>query len=74
MLLDVDDDHAVIWTKPDDLKIDPKDPKAGLRNNPGAGFLVGLCDGSVRFLKASIDPKTLYALFTRDGGEVVNWP
>jgi hypothetical protein len=74
MLLDVDDDHAVIWTKPDDLKVEAKDPKVGLRNNPGSGFLVGLCDGSVRFLKASIDPKTLYALFTRDGGEVVNWP
>jgi len=74
MLVDADDDHAVIWTKPDDLKIDPKDPKAGLRNSPGPGFLVGLCDGSVRFLKASVDLKTLYALFTRDGGEVVNWP
>ncbi|HEV2948997.1 MAG TPA: DUF1559 domain-containing protein [Gemmataceae bacterium] len=74
MLVDGDDDHAVIWTKPDDLKVDPKNPKAGLRNNPGSGFLILLGDGSVHYFPANIDVKTLNALFTRDGGEVIKYP
>lgn len=74
MLVDGDDDHAVIWTKPDDFKPDPKNPKAGLRNNPGSGYLASFADGSVRFLPANIDPKIFYAMLTRDGGEVFNWP
>src|SRR5207248_1536085 len=26
-IVDADDDHAVIWTKPEDLKYDPKNPR-----------------------------------------------
>ncbi len=74
LTVDADDAHAVIWTKPDDLKIDPQKPQTGLHDHPRSGFLVGLADGSVRFLPAKIDAKTLNALFTRDGGEVVKWP
>jgi hypothetical protein len=74
LTVDVDDDHAVIWTKPEDLKIDPQKPQAGMRNQPSIGFLIGFADGSVHFLRPKIDAKTLNALFTRDGGEVVNLP
>jgi len=73
-IVDVDDDHAVIWTKPEDFKPDPQQPQKALRNHPGHGFLLGLADGSVRFLPAKVDAKTLHALFTRNGGEVINWP
>ncbi len=72
--VDVDDDHAVIWTKPEDFKPDPQQPQKGLRNHAGNRFMLGLADGSVRFVPAKIDVKTLHALFTRNGGEVVNWP
>jgi hypothetical protein len=74
ILVDGDDDHAVVWTKPDDLKIDQQKPEAGLRKHPSGGYLTGFADGSVHFLAAKIDAKTLYALFTRDGGEVVQLP
>jgi len=100
MLVDGDDDHAVIWTKPDDLKVDPKNPKAGLRNQGGVafrnlstsksrsfqkdggvreeevgrGFLTLFGDGSVHFLPPNIEAKTLHAMFTRDGGEVIKYP
>jgi prepilin-type processing-associated H-X9-DG protein len=41
---------------------------------PGAGANVVMFDGSVRFLAALIDPETLRALFTKDGGESVMLP
>ena len=65
MVVEVDDQHAVTWTRPDDLAFDPKDPKKGIGSLYEGGFNASFCDGSVHFLKASIDPKTLAALFTR---------
>jgi hypothetical protein len=71
LIVDADDDHAVIWTKPDDLKIDSKKPQAGLGNRNGEGFQVAFADGSVRFLKKDVSIKNLWAMFTIAGGEVV---
>jgi prepilin-type N-terminal cleavage/methylation domain-containing protein/prepilin-type processing-associated H-X9-DG protein len=39
--------------------------------HPG-GVQVAFADGSVQFLKETIDTKTLFALVTRDGGEILN--
>ena len=36
------------------------------------GLNVALCDGSCRFLPASVDRKIWYALMTRDGAEIIN--
>jgi hypothetical protein len=33
-----------------------------------------MCDGSVRFFRRNLDPQTLRALITRNGGEIVNLP
>ena len=71
MLVEVDDQHAVVWTRPDDLAFDPKDPKTGIGSPQQDGFITAFCDGSVRFLSAGVDAKTLSALFTRAGGEVI---
>jgi hypothetical protein len=71
MTLDASDDKAVIWTKPDDLEIDPDNPAKGLSTRHGMGFVVGMGDGSVRMIPANIDKKVLWALFTRAGGEVI---
>jgi prepilin-type processing-associated H-X9-DG protein len=40
-------------------------------NHPG-GVNTGFCDGSVRFIKDSINMPTWWAIGTRDGGEVVS--
>jgi hypothetical protein len=73
-LVEADDDRAVTWSKPEDITIDPKNPMAGLLGHYTEGFHVALADGSVRFIKKTIDPKTLWHLFTRDGGEVMEIP
>jgi hypothetical protein len=71
MLVEVVPARAVVWTKPDDLKIDPKKPLIGLVDK-NKQFQVLFADASVRMLPADIDPMKLWALFTRNGGEVVN--
>ena len=66
--------EAVAWTKPDDLpfggQVDRSLYGAG-SSHPG-GFNCGFADGSVHFIKVSINPVTLRNLITRAGGEVVS--
>ena len=73
-LVEADDDRAVIWSRPMDITIDPKNPLAGLLGHYGDGFHVALADGSVRFVKKTITPDALWALFTRAGGEITTFP
>jgi hypothetical protein len=63
MIVEADADRAVPWTKPDDLAVDVDMPHAGLGHARDDGFLVTFCDGSVRFLKSTLDAKTLRFLF-----------
>ncbi len=63
------------WTSPRDLSLasmsfkinDPAKPSVSSQHAGGAD--VGLSDGSVRFLKATIPPATLRALITIGGGD-----
>jgi hypothetical protein len=71
MLVEADNAHAVPWTKPEDLEVDLDHPERGLGGHFPGGFLVGLADGSVRFLSSAISKATLRAAFTRSGGEVL---
>ena len=66
----VDNEHAVPWTKPQDLDFDPKQPARGLASFFGC-FPSALCDGSVLFLDLKTQPEKLRAYFTCAGGEVV---
>ena len=70
LVVEADDAHAVEWTKPQDLPVDEKQPAKGLRVE-GTQFLAAFADGSVRAIKAAIDAKVLFALFTRNGGEAI---
>jgi hypothetical protein len=62
LLVLADDAHAVEWTKPEDLKIDPDKPHAGLGKRAGA-FLVGMADGSPRAVKPTVSKETLRNAF-----------
>src|SRR5205807_1702884 len=63
-LLDADDDRAVFWTQPEDLKYDMKKPHAGLGGRYGGGFLALFVDGSVYFIRKDVPDMTLKALVT----------
>jgi hypothetical protein len=71
MVVDANADQAVIWTKPDDWPVGEEiDMKALFGNHPG-GTETGFCDGSVHFLRETVNPDLLRRLMTRDGGEVI---
>jgi len=74
MTAEVANSKAVVWTKPDDLQVDPSKPLDGLTGLRPGGFNAGMCDGSVRFIAATIDLDLLRALLTKSGGEVVSLP
>ncbi len=63
-------DKPVPWTKPEDLPFDPENPLAALGKVSPKGFIAAFFDGSVHQLK--VDNKTLKALITPDGGEVID--
>jgi hypothetical protein len=72
-LVEADDAHAVEWTRPEDMKIDPQDPARGLERGHPGGLLFLFVDASVQRFPETIRPAALWALFTRNGGEAVQW-
>ena len=72
MIVEADDEHAVIWTKPDDLDFDPAKPLVGLASpSVRNGFQALMTDGAVRFISANIDEETLRNLVIRNDGNTV---
>jgi len=70
-VVEASDSAAVIWTKPDDFVPKADNPLQGLLGTRPGGFIALLCDGSVRFISASVDRNVLKALFTANGGEAI---
>jgi prepilin-type processing-associated H-X9-DG protein len=64
---------AAPWSAPEDIAFDPNGelPELGGLEWPG-GFNVSFVDGSVRFLRETLNAAMLKALITRSGGEVIN--
>lgn len=73
MVVEAADDHAVIWTKPDDLEFDEKKPHAGLGKLRKGGFLATMCDGAVHFIPSTITVETLVKLVFRDDGQAIDF-
>ncbi|WP_439631817.1 DUF1559 family PulG-like putative transporter [Gemmata sp.] len=71
-LMIVEAGEAVPWYKPDVLAYDGKLPLPQLGDKDADLFLAALADGSVRTFKPNkLGEKTLRALITRAGGEVI---
>ncbi|MFC1596579.1 DUF1559 domain-containing protein [Planctomycetota bacterium] len=75
MIVEVDEQHAVPWTKPEDLEFDPNHPANGLGGHVEGTARSVFCDGASYVLKNLLtDPDRvdqLKAIFTRNGGEPV---
>jgi hypothetical protein len=65
MTVEVSDARAVEWTRPDDFEFNPQDPSDGLGGLRDNGFLIGVADGSVRFVRLPKSPEILNAWFNK---------
>ncbi len=70
-ILFVEAPKSAPWTKPDDLPYDAGKPLPKVGGLFPNGFNAVFCDGSVRFIVQGVNEKTLRALITPAGGEVV---
>lgn len=69
ILAEVDDTHAVPWTKPDDLAVDLAAPRTGLGSLRSDGFFGVLGDFRPIRIPGSTTPEQLAGLMTIAGGE-----
>ena len=72
--LETDAEHAVVWTKPDDLKVDWKEPLKGLKfwkAGTGSVFLTVFCDGKVQAISDKIERADVRRLMQRNDGEAI---
>ncbi|MGE0374571.1 MAG: DUF1559 domain-containing protein [Planctomycetaceae bacterium] len=70
-ILVVEAKRDIPWTKPEDIPYSADADLPQLGGWTDRGFLAGLADGSVRFISENIGEKTLRALITRNGQEVL---
>jgi hypothetical protein len=73
LLVEADERHAVIWTKPDDLAAETIMPDRDLTIRPPGVLVASFADGSTHVIRSEIDGAALAALFTRSGGEAAEW-
>jgi hypothetical protein len=62
---------AVPWTKPEDVRYDPKKKLPKLGGVYKDGFYVGMVDGSTHFVSATVSEATLRAAITRNAGDIL---
>ena len=71
-ILVLETDTPVPWTKPDDLKWTKGEPVPRLASPHAGGAHAVFADGSIRFLRSTIEPQRLEAILTINGGEVLS--
>jgi prepilin-type processing-associated H-X9-DG protein len=70
-LLVVEAANGVPWTKPEDLRFDPRGPLPPLGGRFRKGFNAAFADGHVALIPRDTPEATLKALITRNGAEIV---
>ena len=71
LVLEVNENASVVWTKPDDFNYDVTKPLSGVGSAHPGGFLVAMADGSVRFIASTIDPALFLRLLMMADGQPV---
>lgn len=69
LVLEVDDQHAVPWTKPEGIPFQNENPVSGLAGQSAEGFVTLFGDGSVRFIAAKVAADTWRKLLMIDDGQ-----
>ena len=72
MAIVADQDHAVTWTKPEDLSIDLRQPRQGWAMGKDPAIVL-MGDGATVAIKPELDKAIVAALITRDEGEVIDF-
>ncbi|HUY88637.1 MAG TPA: DUF1559 domain-containing protein [Pirellulales bacterium] len=72
LVVESDAEHAVVWTKPDDLPYDAEQPVKGFGFDENGMVPTLFCDGSVRMLKKSLEAETWRRLLLRNDGNPVS--
>ncbi len=72
MFVEVVPERAVVWTKPDDWKVDLDDPLDGVKREDRDWFTAARCDGSVHMISNDVEAKKLRSLLTRAGEEIID--
>jgi hypothetical protein len=73
-IVEVDQEHEVIWTKPDDWQFDKNDPTKGLTGGPGTTFIACFLDIAVYSIPMSIDNEVLRRFLMAEDGYPVQHP
>ena len=71
MMVEVNPELAVEWTKPQDYECDAKDPLKGLGKVQIGGFLTAFCDGSTHLVVNSTDPENWRNITQKNDGNIV---
>lgn len=71
-LVEVVPERAVYWTQPEDWAVDLAHPKNGIERSDRNFVNAARCDGSAHTIPLTTDEKTLRALLTRKGREVID--
>ena len=82
IMLVVIDHSDILWYEPRDMRIDnmsfvindPDRSRPCIGNRRMRGAIVGMADGSVKFLPQDTPPETLKAMLTIAGGETITFP
>jgi hypothetical protein len=72
-VVEVVPENAVVWTKPEDWKVDFDDPTKGVARDDRDVITALFCDGSVRTLHKNFDAAMFKALLTRNGKESISF-
>ena len=70
IVLEVNPDRAVVWTKPDDWEFEPQKPRRGLGGNRADGKFLGLfASGDVYLIPSTLSDERLQAFYTCNRGD-----
>ena len=72
LFVEANDDRAVQWTRPADLKFDAENPRAGLGNSDDGGFHAVTASGETIFVENFITGLDVANLFQRNDGRTID--